>query len=263
MKHAQPLSMLLMLTAAAGLAIAEPAKKETTDQDLLRGPSVKESGANSPEKDQRPEMSVDEHLEKHPMEMREVFGALRMLNSNREGNDLKLSFEQNEKIKEIMMKYREDIRSFQEEHRDQFRALRDQMNAEAKERREQRQKQAESDDADSMREGARDARPNRDEGESPAARKLREFINNSAPAKAAMKSIRNTLSEDQMNELKATVVKARVRQESRRAEGGRDEQTRPARRGMDSDNARPQRRERNQDRDSNGDSKREKPSDDD
>ena len=259
MKHAQPLSMLLMMTAAAGLAIAEPAKSTTSDNDLLRGPSVKESGTAPADKDQRPEMSVEEHLEAKAMEIREVYSAIRILSSDRADAAVRLNEYQRDKIKEIMQQYREDIRAFQEANRTEMRALRDQMNKEAKERREQRQKAAESEEGGSMQERARQSR---DQGETPAARKLREMINNSPAAKTAMKSIKNTLNEEQMDALKEAVVKARVRAESRARDGERGDRAQPARRGMDGENARPQRRERNQNRDGNGDEKRQKPIDD-
>ncbi len=259
MKHAQPLSMLLMLTAAAGLAIAEPTKSDTSDQDLLRGPNVKETDSQPANKDQRPQMSVDEHLEAKPMEIREVYSAIRILSGDRASADVQLNEFQQDKIKEIMQQYREDIRAYQEENRTEMRALRDQMNKEAKERREQRQKAAESEVGGSMQERARQSR---DQGETPAARKLRELINNSPAAKNAMKSIKSTLRAEQMDALKEAVVKARVRAESRARDGERGDRAQPARRGMDGDDARPQRRERNQNRDCNGDEKREKPIDD-
>lgn len=256
MKHAQPLSLLLTLTAAAGLAMAQPAKKDTTDKDLLRGPDVTESGTstNSGNKE-RPEINVKEQLEKQPMEMRELTGSLRILSSERVAAELRLTDEQQDKIKEITKQYREDLREFQQANIDEIRKLREAMRYEARERREQMQKEAEQrkNDGGSMQENARDEKPRQGQDESPSARKLRLLINNSPAAKNAMKRIEGTLSAAQMDAIREAVVKSRVRKESGDASARRERDSdgngpRTTRRGMDSERPSRERRDRNQQR---------------
>jgi hypothetical protein len=244
MKHTQTLSMLITLSAVAGLAIAQPAKKESTDNDLLRGPAVTETDAPNADKRERPEIDVEAALEERPMELREVSMAIRNLGSDRMQVSLGLTKEQSEKIKAITQKYREDIRAYQQENQAEFRKLREEMRAEGEKMREQRQKER---DAEPMSdEPMSDKAPERPQ-ETDAARKMREFLANAPATKAAMKSIRDVLGEEQMELIKKHVVVSRQRQQERAAQRG-SQGPRGAQRRVDSDEARPERRERDTDR---------------
>jgi len=238
MKRNQTLSMLLMLTTAAGLAIAEPAKKESTDKDLLRGPSVNQTEETTEKARDLAELDIQAALKEKPMELREVTLAIRNLGSDRARVSLGLTEEQNEKIKSITSKYREDIRAYQQENQTEFRALREAMRKEGQELRKQREEQK-----DAMSDTASE-KPQ----ESEAARKLREFLANAPATKAAMKGIESILSEEQFELVKTHVVVSRNRQQERGAQQRGNEGPRSGRRGMDSDEAQPQRRQRNSDR---------------
>jgi gas vesicle protein len=239
MKRNQTLSMLLMLTASAGLAIAEPEKKQTSDNDLLRGPSVTETNAPRIDKEDRPEIDVEAELKERPMELREVTMALRNLESDRTPVSLGLTQEQRDEIKKITQQYREDIQAFQEANQPEIRRLRDEMNKEAKEMRERRQKDRDAEDA--MSEKGDKPREKPQEGK--AAQKLRAFMASAPAVKVAMTSIKDVLSEEQYELVQKHVVVARHRAQDRQAERGADRE-RPNRRGMDATDARPERKSR-------------------
>ena len=239
MKRNQSLSILVMLTATAGLAIAQPTKQQSKEKDLLRGPAVTDSATPDAEKRERPEVDVEAALKERPMELREVSMAVRNLGSDRLQVSLGLTKEQNEKIQEITRQYREDIRAYQQENQAQFRKLREEMQAEGKKAREKRQ-------AEQGNEPMSDKAPERPQ-ESAAARKMREFLANAPATKSAMKSIQGVLSEEQMDLVKKHVVIARERQQNRAAQRG-NQGPRSARRDMESEDARPERKERNTDR---------------
>ncbi len=245
MKRNQTLSMLLMLTATAGLAIAQPAKKNTSDKDLLRGPDVKETNSPRANKENRPEIDVEAELEENPMELREITIAVRMLSSGRVPVEHSLTQDQEDDIKDITMQYREDIRAFQEANVVQIRKLRDEVNKEAKEIRERRKKEAQErkekgEDAmsDSPKEEKREKPP-----ENKAAKKLREFMNSAPAAKTAIAGIKEVLTEDQFELVEKHVVMSRHRSQAGEARGPRQ-----GRRGMEEGDARPERRERDKDR---------------
>lgn len=245
MKRNQSVSMLLMLTAAAGLAIAEPAKKESSDKDLLRGPDVKETTSPRADKADRPEIDIEEELKEKPLDLRELTIAVRMLSSGRAPIEHTLTQEQSDEIKEITMQYREDIRAFQEANMVTIRKLRDEVNKEAKEIRERRKKEAQErkekgEDAmsDSSNKDKREQQP-----ENKAAKKLREFMSSAPAAKAAIAGIKEVLTEDQLELVKKHAVMTRHRSQS-----GEARSPRSARRGMDEGDARPERRERDQQR---------------
>ncbi len=243
MKRNQSLSMLLMLTAAAGLAIAEPEMKQTTDNDLLRGPIVTETNSPRTDKEDRPEIDVEAELMEHPMELREVTMALRLLESDRTPESLGLTQEQRDEIKKITQQYREDIQAFQEANRAEIRKLRDEMNKEAKEMRERRQKERDAEDAMSDK-GDKGDKPREKPQEGKAAQKLRVFMASAPAVKTAMGKFKSTLSEEQYELVKKHVVVARHRAQDRQANRGADQERPGNRRGMDSRDARPERKSR-------------------
>ena len=101
MKSTQTFAMILMLTAAAGLANAQAATS-SDDQDLLRGPAVTDnSSSDSKKSDAMQEIDVEKELEERPMQLSELIIAIRTLSSNNAGNLLKLTEDQQAKIKEI------------------------------------------------------------------------------------------------------------------------------------------------------------------
>ena len=266
MTRTNTISMLLTLTATAGLAMAQPAKKQSDDNDLLRGPDVVQSDSA---KDQPRELTEEERQAKmqemfkeHPIEMREMTVTLRSLGNRRaDRNTLNISQEQDDQLKAIMQKFREDMRQFQQDNMVKIREMRDAMNKEARERREEAQKQAEKSDdpADAMQEQGKDDamsdRPAPREGE--AARKLREFIASSPPSRNAIKSIKTVLSEEQFDMVQQHIFKTRMRieqnRDARQGRNGEDDARRgPARRGVDADDVQQQRRDRDTQREKNG-----------
>jgi len=259
MTRTKTIPMLIALTTAAGLAIAQPAKQNRDDNDLLRGPAVVETDSAVGTQDQEKLMRAD--FKENPVAMREVLGALRALGNVRSGNNpLELSPEQDQQIKDAMKTYREDIRVFQQDNVVKIRGLRDQMNKEARERRERDQKQAENKDepADAMSEQGENQDAMRDrpeQKESDAARKLRKFIASAPANKAAMKTIKETLSDEQYAMVQKHVFKTRQRASERGADRG------TARRGVDSDRVREQQQDREGQR-GKGENKRDKPIDD-
>lgn len=249
MKRNQSLSMLLMLTASAGLAIAEPEKKQSTDNDLLRGPSVTETNAPRIDKEDRPEIDVEAELKEHPMELREITMALRILESDRSPVSLGLTQEQRDEIKEITQQYREDIQAFQEANQAEIRKLRDEMNKETKEMRERRQQERDAKDAlsdEPMNDKGDQPREKPQEGK--AAQKLRAFMASAPAAKTAMSKFKSTLTEEQYELVQKHVVVARHRAEDRQANRGADQERPGNRRGMDSRDARPERKSRESDK---------------
>ena len=258
MKPNQTLSMLLMLTATAGLAIAQPSKTSTNDQDVLRGPDVvetnnKDNNAKDNEQIELTPEQVKAELEKNPIQMREMTGIVRRLANDRLGT----TPEQDAQIKEILNNYREEIRAFQEANQEQIRTLRDQMNKETREHREQlKQKQSEQNE-NTMQGEDKPARP--EPFESEAAKKLREMMANAPATKAAIKGIFAVLNEEQAQMVKMAVVKSRHSEQKRpndtmnRRNSGGDDARRPARRGVDSEQVRPaERRNRDAQRDKTG-----------
>lgn len=255
MKRNQTLSMILMLTAASGMALAAPEKKQSDDKDLLRGPAVVDSTTTNKDSDnwdsddQMMKPQLSEEAASRPIVMRELVAAIRTLSSERSGNQLNLSPEQDSQLKVITEKFRTDMQAFQQENRDTIRELRDKVNAEAREQRAKMRKEREA----NAEKGEED---NAEERQAPQqsehARKLRELIENSPASKTAMASIKKVLSEEQMTLVKETIMKTRERGMGNRAvrpgsesEDGMERET--PRRQIDGDRVRPeQRRQRDQ-----------------
>lgn len=258
MKSNQTLSMLLMLTATAGLAIAQPSKTSSNDTDVLRGPDIVETNnmGNNAKDDEQKELTPEQvkaELEENPIQMREMTGVVRRLARDRLGT----TPEQDKQIKDILNNYREEIRAFQEANQDQIRKLRDKMNTEAREHREKLRKQAEQNEDTMQGEDDKPARPEPFESES--AKKLREMMANAPATKAAIKNIFAVLNEEQGDMVKMMVVKTRHSEQQRREDAmnrrnnGEENTRRPARRGVDSDEVRPaEKRNRDAQRDKNG-----------
>lgn len=268
MKRTQTLSMILMLTAASGLAIAAPEKKNNENKDVLRGPDVVDTSTPQNKTDEKPAMGDPElepvDFEKNPIELREYTIAIRSLNGPQADSTLSMTPEQSQQLRDILQNYREDLRAFQEANQVEIRKLRDAMNKEARERREQQEESADE-QKDAMQGQTGRASPSpRAEGD--AARKLREFIASSPAAKTAIKQINAVLTPEQMEAVKQNVEKMRQRASQSGRDGARPGQRGngtergPARRGVDndSDQVRPaQRRDRDAQRD-----KSDKPADD-
>lgn len=245
MKRNQTLSMILMLTAASGMAFAEPEKKQSEDTDLLRGPKVVDSSTPT-NKESDDSMMQDKEVDNRPITMRELSGAIRTLSSEKSGNRLGLTTEQENQIKVVTAKFREDMQAFQKENRDKIREMRSKINKEASDRREKMREQREAGGDD---ERAQNQRPQVEQSET--AKKLREMIENSPASKAALASMKKVLSEEQLQLVEKTVKKTRQRgmgdRAARPARDGEDGVERETpRRQIDGERVRPQQR-RNQD----------------
>ncbi|MFG0246827.1 MAG: hypothetical protein ACF8MF_12340 [Phycisphaerales bacterium JB052] len=254
MTRTTTISMLLTLSAAAGLAMAQPATKES-DNDLLRGPDVVENGVRpdrpEPMSEEEREAKMRESFEERPMELREMSVALRALGNIRSGkNELNLTIEQNDQVEAILRKYREDFRTFQQDNMVKIRQLREAMNKERREMIEQQKAEREeaakekeaAEPADAMQ--AADERPEAP-AEGKAARQLREFIASSPAVQTAMASFRKVFSDEQYDLIEEHVFKNRLRAQGSRS-GPNSEERRPARREMDdTEGVRQQMRERN------------------
>lgn len=226
MKHNQTLSMILMLSTAAGMALAAPEKKQSERKDLLRGPAVVESGTNT-NKEPNDSMMNDaqqKELDNRPIVMRELAATLRVLSSEQSGNQLNLTPEQSAQIKTITEKFRTDMQAYQQENRDKIRQLRDQVNKEATEHRQtmRQQRQADTEKGDDNTEQKNRAMPIQSE----AAKKLRNMIENSPASQNAIASIRKVLSAEQMQLVEQTAKKTRQRTPG-------EHQGRPDRKGPD------------------------------
>lgn len=264
MKRTTTLPMLLTLTAVAGFAVAQPAKKEKQDdKNLLRGPDVRETTTtNTSTNDARPQLTEEQRqkmkqrmFEARPIEMRELVLLTRARGGN---NALELTDAQREQIRAIQRQYREELRVFQQVHQEKIIALRTKVREEAKEQREEMRKRRageKTDAADAMEEQGEDDMGRgmgrgmghgMGPGEGKAARELREFISSSPPAQKAMKAFRSVLTEEQYATVEDHVFKTRMRAMQRR--GNNNARPTPARRNMDHERVRTQRRERNQDR---------------
>ncbi len=235
MKRNQTLSMLLMLTATAGLAIAGPDKKPTSDQDTLRGPAVVD--AERPQSPEEMKQHMEHEFAEHPLELRELAGAIRRMGNDRGDNTLNLSQEQRDQIKHIMQSYREGIKRFNQEHQAEIRKLRDQMQKDAQKLREQRREQAEKDkqaEENGMMHEERDQKAPPPVSE--AAKKLRDMISEAPITKKTMKELTGVLSTEQMDEIHRAVFKMRTELRDRnQARGNRRGGPENARRGNPGD----------------------------
>lgn len=261
MKRTTTLPMLLTLTAVAGFAVAQPAKKEKQDdKNLLRGPDVRETTTtNTSTNDARPQLTEEQRqkmkqrmFEARPIEMRELVLLTRARGGN---NALELTDAQREQIRAIQQEYREKIRLFQQEHQEKIIALRAKVSEETKDQREEMRKRRSGEQTgagDAMEEQGEDGMgrgmgQGMGPGEGEAARELREFISSSPPAQKAMKAFKSVLTEEQYATVEDHVFKLRMRAMQRR--GNNNARPNPARRNMDPEQVRTQRREQDRERD--------------
>jgi len=249
MKRNQTLSMILMLTAASGMALAAPETKESDNKDLLRGPAVVDS--TTTKKDANDPMKQDQAADQSPPAMREITLAIRNLSSERSGNTLNLTPEQQAQIKVIMDQFRTDMQAFQQANKVTIRELRDQANKDAREMKEKMRAQREADAEKGEEDGAQKQRPQLEP--SPAAKKLREMIENSPASKTAIASIKKALSPEQFQLVEQSVFELRNRTTAgdrapRTQRDGQDGMERETpRRQIDGERVRPeQRRQRDQ-----------------
>ena len=239
MKRMQPFTTIALIAATAGMAMAvtAPEKTKTDDKDMLRGPKVVTSTttqSNDKENNDEPAMTMQGEHERPPVVMREIVTSIRMLSSERAEAKLDLTDEQSEKIKAILQQYREDMRAFQEENREKMREMRDEANKQNKERRAQNAEK-DGNEKEAMEErGERGERAQRGQrearAESPAAKKLRDFVDNNPASKKALKEIKSVLTPEQFKliENQAQTMRQRAQQGRRAQDAGEGNQNRRA-----------------------------------
>jgi Spy/CpxP family protein refolding chaperone len=239
MKRMQPFTTIALIAATAGMAMAvtAPEKTKTDDKDMLHGPKVVTSTttqSNDKDNNVEPAMTMQGEHERTPVVMREIVTSIRILSSERAQAKLDLTDEQSEKIKAILLQYREDMRAFQEENREKMREMRDEANKQNRERRAQdaekdgNEKEAVEERGERAQRGQREAR-----AESPAAKKLRDFVDNNPASKKALKEIKSVLTPEQFKlvENQAHTMRQRAQQGRRGQDAGEGDQNRrtPAR----------------------------------
>jgi Spy/CpxP family protein refolding chaperone len=243
MKRAQSLSIIAMVIAASGLAIGAPEKTKENNKDMLRGPKVVTSTttqSNDKDNNVEPAMTMQGEHERTPVVMREIVTSIRILSSESAQAKLDLTDEQSEKIKAILQQYREDMRAFQEENREKMREMRDEANKQNRERRAQdaekdgNEKEAVEERGERGERGERTQRGQREaRAESPAAKKLRDFVDNNPASKKALKEIKSVLTPEQFKlvENQAHTMRQRAQQGRRGQDAGEGDQNRrtPAR----------------------------------
>ncbi len=254
MTRNQTVSMMLMLTAASGLAFAAPEKKQTTDKDLLRGPAVVDSStpadADKPGmmKQTEQETELQEAVQdQSPMAVREMVAAIKILSSERSGNQLNLSPEQDAQVKVVLERFRTEMQAFQQDNMEKIREMRSKINAEAKE-----QRQAMREERQAAIEAGKEPPQRPQPQASETAKELREMIENSPPSQNAIAGIKRVLSDEQLELVKKGVMKSRLRSQNARqnrqgqdGEAGMERESN--RREVNPDRVRPeQRRQRNQ-----------------
>lgn len=112
----QRLGLALILTAAAGSALAQQAD---SDADLLKGPNIVES--SGPEGANTMTGSADASKRAGDMPLRAYLGAIRGLKKASEENpELALTAEQEDQIKEIGQAHAEQMRAFIQEHKEEL-----------------------------------------------------------------------------------------------------------------------------------------------
>lgn len=255
MTRNQTVSMMLMLTAASGLAFgAAPEKKQTTDKDLLRGPAVVDSStpadADKPgmmkQAEQETELQEAVH-DQSPMAIREMTAAIKILSSERSDNQLNLSPQQDAQIKLVLEQFRTEMQAFQQENREKIREMRSKINAEAKEHREAMREERQA-AIEAGKEPPQRPQPQASE----TSKKLRQMIENSPPSQNAIAGIKKVLSDEQLELVKKGVMKSRLRSQNARQErqgqdGEAGVERESNRREVNPDRVRPeQRRQRNQ-----------------
>jgi len=249
-------SFALLMISVTGLAAAGPDHKEKSkDKDLLRGPKVVDT--NTTTQRNRKEMMRDQpdrqNAERganakrdHALGFRDYLLALRQLQNPNTQNVLNLTNAQRDQIKMIMQEQREAMVAFKEEHQEQFKKMREQGRSTTDQKQPRGDRPAiEADDQSKqdkrgnrnqkqLRENpnAQQRRPQGDHSKQ-ARDKLRQFIDNAPPNTNALAKIRQVLTQDQKDIIKAHIRKNRA---ERAQNGQRPDQAQRQRRANDNDN---------------------------
>jgi|GEM_PF-4131415 len=254
-------SLAFLILSASGLAIAAPDDtSKSKDKDLLKGPKIvdtapadKDSTMDSM-KDSSDAME-EKALKAEPLAYREYLVALRQLKADQGGEPLNLSSEQQEQIKSIMKEHRTSMRDFQEANREKMRKLRTASNdgSGAREKRPTDDRPAvetkEDKDLREKNDGNHDKAPQGEAKEraTKSRSKLRQFMDNAAPNKQAISKLKQVLSAEQHDVIKASIMKSRKPRMAPRDGADRPDGAQ-GRRGSDSETAPGNRRRINSDR---------------
>ena len=231
-------SLALVIIAASGMASAAPEKNTKRDKDILRGPDVTSTTTNTQtttSDSMKPNDSMQSTTDaqtNRPVIFREYLLALRQMRNAQSGKSLSLSQEQQEQIKGLVKDHREAMKQFNENHKEEIRAMRDEIKAtqgDDKENRPNHQVIEKSNKADMDSKRA-----------NPAREKLRSFVDNAPPNRAAINRLKGILSSDQQSLLKAKIVEFRAKRSQGDRKPNQSRQgNRPQRDGNQAD--RPQR----------------------
>jgi Spy/CpxP family protein refolding chaperone len=249
-------SFALLMISLSGLAAAGPDHKEKSkDKDLLRGPKVVDT--NTTTQRHRKEMMQDQPDRQnaqrdanakrdHALGFRDYILALRQLQNPNAQNVLNLTDAQRDQIKMIMQEQRTAMEAFKEEHQEQFKKMREQGRSTTDQKQPRGDRPAiESDDQ--SKQGKRGNRNQKQLRENPNAQqrrpqgdrsmqardKLRQFIENAPPNTNALAKIRQVLTQDQKDIIKAHIRKNRA---ERAQNGQRPNQAQRQRRANDNAN---------------------------
>lgn len=217
-------SLVLVLIAASGMAIAAP-EKIKRNKEILKGPSVTsttQSPRTNDSMDSMEPMDSDQQMQnrvtkqdKRPVRLREYMMILRQQRGQQTANKLGLSEDQQSQIKAIIEEHRQAMKAFQEEHREQIAALKNKIREARKNQQADRSKNKNINTADEKPQG----NPRADQ----AREKIRNFLDSAPANKAAFSKIKSVLTSEQQE-----MVKARARQlrASRTQDGQRPGQAR-------------------------------------
>ncbi|MBL4698654.1 MAG: Spy/CpxP family protein refolding chaperone [Phycisphaerales bacterium] len=185
-------SLALVIIAASGMAAAGPEKKEQRDKDLLRGPKVT---TTSPDKRRNNDDSMSDKSQRqanHPVIMRDYQLAFRQLQGKKSTQSLNLTDKQQEQVRDVMKKYRQEMKTFQEENLGKIQKIRADIKA--------------------MREANQDMDPEEKRERTTKAReKLQAFMSNASANKTAIAQLKQILTPEQQNMIKAHIKEARAK----------------------------------------------------
>ena len=230
-------SLVLVLIAASGLAIAAP-EKTKRNKDILKGPSVTSTTQSPRTNDSMEPMDSDQQMQdrvakqdKRPVGLREYMMVLRQQRGQQAANKLGLSEDQQSQIKAIIEEHKQAMKAFQEEHQEQIMALKDKIKEARKSQQANRSKNKNINTSDEKPQG----NPRADQ----AREKIRNFIDSAPANKAAFSKIKSVLTPGQQEMVKARVhqMRASRTQDAQRPgqaqrdkrQGDRQQTNRPAR----------------------------------
>ncbi len=200
-------SLVLVLIAASGLAIAAP-EKTKRNKDILKGPSVTSTTQSSKTNDSMEPMDSDQQMQdrvtkqdKRPVGLREYMMILRQQRGQQTANKLGLSEDQQSQIKAIIEEHRQAIKAFQEEHLEQIMVMRDKIKEARKNQQADRSKNI----------NTADEKPQPNPQAEQARKKIRDFIDSAPANKAAFSKIKAVLTPEQQQMVKAKVHEMRAK----------------------------------------------------